>query len=99
MTPEGMGALTALDSSRLGSVDSSRPLRANSGHSQTVRRTGQVDPKEAFVAKIGTPQIDVKHPLRMAALDASLGGKRAHTGRLGKDRGAGQSHRSVASAK
>ena len=94
-----MGVLKALDSSRLGSVDSSRPLRANSGHSQTVRRTGQVDPKEAFVAKMGTPQIDVKHPLRMAALDASLGGKRAHTGRLGKDRGAGQSRRSVASAK
>jgi hypothetical protein len=32
-------------------VDSSRPVSANSGHSQTVRRTGQVDPKRAF--KIG----------------------------------------------
>jgi hypothetical protein len=27
---------------------SSRPVSANSGHSQTVRRTGQVDPKHAF---------------------------------------------------
>lgn len=29
-------------------VNSTRPVRANSGPSQTARRTGQIDPKYAF---------------------------------------------------
>jgi hypothetical protein len=29
-------------------VDSSRPVRANTGHSSSARRTGQIDPKRKF---------------------------------------------------
>ena len=36
-------------------------------------QTAGIDPKLLFVAKNGTPQIDVKHPLRIAVLDASIG--------------------------
>ena len=46
VTLEGMGVLKALDSSRLGSVDSSRPVNANTGRSPTLRTTGSVDPTE-----------------------------------------------------
>jgi hypothetical protein len=41
---------------------------ANRGHSPRKRRMCQVDPKEAFVANNGTPQIDLKRTYQTATL-------------------------------
>jgi hypothetical protein len=41
----------------------------------------------------------VNRTLRIATVDVAFGGERAYVGRLGKDRSARQSRRSIASAK
>jgi hypothetical protein len=49
------------------------PLRATSGRSQTVQRTGQVDPKLLFVAKTERRKSNVERTYRIAAVDAHMG--------------------------